>query len=126
MDKFADTFGNMQLASQVVRIDLMTVEPGQGDAAEGARRLQRDGQLILPLEGFVRSYAVMGQMIQRLAQAGILKLTPGAGTPEVSGAGAPAGSPAAESKAAPAPASNGAKPAPAKVSAKPTREGKAS
>lgn len=79
MEKFADAFGNMQLASQVVRIDLLTVEPAPSETAAPAKpgealRMQRQGQLVMPLEGFVRAYASMGQMMQRLVQAGVLKV----------------------------------------------------
>lgn len=104
MEKFADAIGDIQVYGQLVRVDLLSVVPGQPVRQGEAPVMKSTGQLILPLEGFVRAYGTMGKMVQQLIQAGVLKATP---------AETAAVAPAA---AAPSPAAAPANPVPARPS----------
>lgn len=76
MRHFADTVGAIQVFGQVVRIDLLAAEPNRQAEESKAPVMVPAGQLVLPLEGFVRTYAAMGQMVQQLVKAGVLKSAP--------------------------------------------------
>jgi hypothetical protein len=76
MATFADSFGNMQVAGQVVRIELLVVDPAQPPAEGQGPRLVSGGQLAVPLEGFVRSFGLMSQMMRRMEEAGIVRRNP--------------------------------------------------
>lgn len=73
MDKYVDTFGAIQVYGQMVRIELMTVEPSDQEGTGGNLKYKRDGQLIMSLEGFIRSTSGMNQVMNRLVQQGVLK-----------------------------------------------------
>lgn len=69
---FADAISAIHVTGNLVRIDLMTLQPhlksdnGQ-PVFDAARRI------IMPLEGFVQSLTVQENLVKQLVEAGVLK-----------------------------------------------------
>lgn len=74
MDNFADAFGAIQVTGQLVRIELMSVDIRAQANDKGQRPLIPTGQLIVPLDGFVRSFGAMNEIMQKLVEAGAVKM----------------------------------------------------
>ena len=94
MEKFVDAIGAIQVYGRMVRMDLMSVEAGQPGDKTNNLPMRRDGQLIMPLDGFLRAYAGMGQVMQELVKAGVVNVTP-----QAPGQTAPQASPATAKQA---------------------------
>jgi hypothetical protein len=78
MDKelFIDGFGNIMVTGTMVRIDLVSlVEP----AAEGKQpRFEHRERLVMPLDGFLRSFGMAESVVQKMVDAGVVaKRKPG-------------------------------------------------
>lgn len=79
---FADTILNITLTGTLVRLDLGTVVPlPQEEGKQQEFRATPTQQLVMPLEGFVRSFGMQENMIKRLLADGVLKTTPN--TPQI-------------------------------------------
>jgi hypothetical protein len=80
----ADTILNIAVTGPVIRIDLGTLLP-QGAGADGKPQLEArmTQQLVMPLEGFVRSMGMQEQVIRKLLADGVLKATSTAAAVEV-------------------------------------------
>lgn len=71
---FADAAINISMTGNLVRIDFGTaVPPQQVDAEKKDMRLTHSHQLVMPLEGFVRLYAMQDQVVKKLVADGVLK-----------------------------------------------------
>jgi hypothetical protein len=68
-EHFADAFGNITVTGTVVRIDLVTFS-GQG--ADGKPQFERSGRIVLPLEGFLRSFSMCEDMVGKLVKSGVV------------------------------------------------------
>lgn len=69
---FADGISAVHITSNLVRIDLMTVQPHlQSD--NGQPVVEINNRIIMPLEGFVQSLAVQDNMVKQLLDAGVLR-----------------------------------------------------
>lgn len=66
-DIFADTIGAVHVTGNLVRLDLMNLQPGEGS---GKKELAH--RLIIPLEGFVQAFNLQEQVVRQLSQNGIL------------------------------------------------------
>lgn len=73
---FADRMTEMVQVGSTVRIDLETISPHERDPS-GGPRFQSRHRVILPLEGFLQTYAAMETMVNRLLEAGVLAKRPG-------------------------------------------------
>jgi len=69
---FADAVSAIHVNGNIVRIDLMTREP-QLKSNNGQPVFDISRRLIMPLEGFVQSFAVQEDIINKLVAAGVLK-----------------------------------------------------
>ena len=72
MDKkeiFADGIGQIHFAGNMVRFDLVSLQPEEGKAprAEGQVRI------IMPPQGFLGAFDSMQKLIDKLIEAGVLK-----------------------------------------------------
>lgn len=72
MDKkeiFADGIGQIHFAGNMVRFDLVSLQPEEGKApkAEGQVRI------IMPPQGFLGAFDSMQKLIDKLVEAGVLK-----------------------------------------------------
>ena len=69
---FADGISAVHVTGNLVRIDLMTVQP-QLKSKDGQPVVEVNQRIIMPLEGFVQSLAVQDNIIKQLIEAGLLK-----------------------------------------------------
>ncbi|QDR80266.1 hypothetical protein [Sporomusa termitida] len=72
---FADAISSIHVTGNLVRIDLMTVQPHlKSDNGQPVVEVNR--RIVMPLEGFVQSLAVQENIIKQLIDAGVLKKNP--------------------------------------------------
>lgn len=71
---FTDGFANIAVTGTVVRIDLMSMI---GVDKENKPRLEVKRRVIMPLDAFLRSYAMADDIVNKLVKAGVVnKRTP--------------------------------------------------
>jgi hypothetical protein len=71
---FADGISAVHVTGNLVRIDLMTLQPHlQSD--NGQPVIEINKRLILPIEGFVQALAIQQDIVQKLINAGVVKQT---------------------------------------------------
>ena len=69
---FADGISSIHITGNLVRIDLMTIQPHlQSDNGQPVVEITR--RIIMPLEGFVQSLTLQEDIVNRLVTAGVLK-----------------------------------------------------
>jgi len=68
---FADGISAVHVTGNLVRIDLMTVQP-QLKSDNGQPVVDISKRIIMPLEGFVQSLATQENIVKQLIEAGIL------------------------------------------------------
>lgn len=66
---FADGIGQIHFAGNMVRMDLMTLQPEDGSDP----RPQTGVRIIMPPQGFLAAFNSMQQLIDKLVEAGVLK-----------------------------------------------------
>lgn len=69
---FADGVSAVHVTGNLVRIDLMTVQP-QLKNENGQPVVEISQRIIMPLEGFIQSLAVQEDIIKQLVEAGVLR-----------------------------------------------------
>ncbi|HAK72811.1 MAG TPA: hypothetical protein DCP36_03100 [Sporomusaceae bacterium] len=69
---FADGISAIHVTGNLVRLDLMTVQP-QLESDNGQPVVEVNRRIIMPLEGFVQSLATQQDIVRQLLEAGILK-----------------------------------------------------
>jgi hypothetical protein len=72
---FADGIGAIHVTGHLVRIDLVTVQPQQQNDSDQPV-LNISHRIIMPLEGFVQSFAVQENILKQLIDAGVLTKKP--------------------------------------------------
>ncbi len=70
--KYADVITRIAVADKMVRMDLATIAL-ESVTEDGQARLEVEERLCLPLNGFLRTYQEMSQLIANLKAQGILK-----------------------------------------------------
>jgi len=71
---YSDGFANITVTGTIVRIDLMALA---GQDAQGKPRFEVRRRLVMPIDGFLRSYAMAEDVVNKLTKAGIVnKRTP--------------------------------------------------
>jgi hypothetical protein len=76
-ERYADAIGAIGLTGPVVRMDLVSLSATEKDDKNEPKPVVRQ-RIVMPLEGFVRSFALMAQVMQQLEKQGVIK-RPGAG-----------------------------------------------
>lgn len=71
-DVYADGIGEITLTGGMVRIDLVSLSAKEKDA-EGRPRLEFRKRVVLPPEGFLRSFSAMEDLVKQLVDAGLIK-----------------------------------------------------
>lgn len=66
-DLFADAIGAVHITGNLVRFDLLSLQPGDG---QGKQEMTQ--RLVMPLEGFVNAFNLQEQVIRQLTQNGVL------------------------------------------------------
>ena len=74
---FADGIGEISLSGGMVRMDLVSLIGSQQDA-ENKPRLKPKCRIILPPEGFLRSFSAMENLVKQLIDAGLVRPRDGA------------------------------------------------
>lgn len=69
---FADAISAIHVTGQLVRIDLMTMQP-QLKSDNGQHVVDISKRIIMPLEGFIQSLSVQDNLVKQLVAAGVLK-----------------------------------------------------
>jgi hypothetical protein len=69
---YADGIGEISLAGGMVRMDLVSLVGSQQDA-NNKPHLEPKCRLILPPEGFLRSFSAMENLVKQLVEAGLVK-----------------------------------------------------
>lgn len=80
---FADGIGEITLAGGMVRMDLVSLTGKQGDD-ENQPRLEATRRIVMPPDGFLRSFGAMENLVKQLVDAGIVKQREGEGQPAAS------------------------------------------
>ena len=78
---FADAISAVHLTGNLVRLDLMTVQPHL-QSENGQPVVEVNQRLIMPLDGFVQSLAVQEDLVKKLIEAGVLKVSSQGGSVE--------------------------------------------
>jgi len=71
-DIFADGIGEITLAGGMVRMDLVTLVGSQKDS-ENKLRLEFSRRVVMPPDGFLRSFSAMENLVKQLIDAGLVK-----------------------------------------------------
>ena len=66
---YTDGFANIVVTGTIVRIDLMSLA---GQDAGGKPRFDVKKRIVLPLDGFLRSYAMAEDVVNKLQKAGVV------------------------------------------------------
>jgi len=91
---FADTFNGIAVTGSLIRIDLATLVPESAGGQGSQPRFESHQRLIMPIDGFLRAFALSEDVVKKLMAAGIV--TQRGTQPEAVAAAAPA--PAVEEK----------------------------
>ena len=71
-DFFADGIGEITLSGGMVRMDLVTLVGSQNDP-ENKPRLELSRRIVMPPDGFLRSFSAMENLVKQLIEAGLVK-----------------------------------------------------
>lgn len=88
---FADGVGEITLSGGMVRLDLVSLVGSQNDE-NNKPRLEAFQRIIMPPDGFLRSFSAMENLVKQLIDAGLVQARDGAGA-ATGNASAPAKSP---------------------------------
>ena len=69
---FADAVSGVHVTGNMVRIDLLSLQPHL-KSENGQPVFDVSKRIIMPLEGFVQSFAVQEDIMKKLIEAGVLK-----------------------------------------------------
>jgi hypothetical protein len=71
---YADGVSAIHTTGNVIRIDLMTVQPHL-KSENGQPVVEVNKRLILPLDGFIKAFALQEKIMKQLLEAGVVKQT---------------------------------------------------
>ena len=77
---FADTILNVSITGNLIRLDWGTVVSTQSKEGKSELRATPTFQLVMPIEGFVRSFGMQEQAVKKLVADGVLTAEPPAAT----------------------------------------------
>jgi hypothetical protein len=77
---FADSIGALGISKGVVRIDLVTQSATEKNA-KGEPKEEFCQRVVMPVEGFLRTFGMMQSLMQKLQEAGLVK--PKAGNDQI-------------------------------------------
>ena len=69
---FADGIGEITLAGGMVRMDLVSLTGKKGDDGNEPR-LEPTRRIVMPPDGFLRSFGAMENLVKQLVEAGLVK-----------------------------------------------------
>lgn len=68
---FYDGIGQVNVTNGVVRIDLLSIKPGDGKTLEG----EHCGRIVTTVNGFLNTLGMLSQMADKMVEAGMLQRT---------------------------------------------------
>jgi len=71
---YSDRIFNISVTGPIVRIELATVRPPQGQGQQST--ILPAETLVMPLDGFIASFGMMDEIIKKLVADGVIKLQP--------------------------------------------------
>ena len=71
-ESYADGIGEITLSGGMVRMDLVTLQGSQKDS-ENKPKLELSQRIIMPPDGFLRSFSAMENLVKQLIDAGLVK-----------------------------------------------------
>ena len=71
-ESFADGVGEITLSGGMVRMDFVTLQGSQKDP-ENQPKLEFSQRVIMPPDGFLRSFSAMESLVKQLIDAGLVK-----------------------------------------------------
>lgn len=75
---YADQIGEIAVTGSVIRLDLVSLSATERDESKKAKPVFRQ-RVVMPVEGFVQSFALMAQVMQQLEKSGVIKKAPAKG-----------------------------------------------
>jgi len=69
---YSEGIGEVAITGQVVRLDLLTLALDERDD-KGQPKLVLRKRVVMPIDGFLRSFAVMSQAMQELEKRGVVR-----------------------------------------------------
>ena len=66
---FADDVGRVDFVNGVIRFELVSLSPTE----DGQGRKEVSQRVIMPVDGFLQSLNTMGELVNKLVEAGVLK-----------------------------------------------------
>ena len=79
-ERYADFVGGVTLTGTVVRLDLYSLSTTEKDDKEQPRAELRQ-RVVMPVEGFIRSFGVMARVMEQLEKQGVIKRGAGPNAP---------------------------------------------
>ena len=76
--QFADGIGEITLAGGMVRMDLVTMT-GRPEDQSQQPKMAVTGRVVMPPDGFLRSFSAMENLVKQLIEAGLVKPRDGGG-----------------------------------------------
>lgn len=73
---FADGIGEITLSGGMVRMDLVTLVGSQNDK-NNKPHLETTQRIVMPPDGFLRSFSAMENLVKQLVDAGLVKARDG-------------------------------------------------
>lgn len=71
---FADGIANIAITGPLIRIDFGVATPTQTPEGKQELRMTRTQQVVMPVEGFVRAFAIQERIIKKLIADGVIKV----------------------------------------------------
>jgi hypothetical protein len=71
---FADAVSAVHVTGNLVRIDLMNLQPHL-KSKDGQPVFDVSKRIVMPLEGFIQSFAIQEKLIKQLIEAGTIQAT---------------------------------------------------
>lgn len=71
-ERYADAVGEIALTGPVVRMDLVSLSPTEKDDKGQPKAVFRQ-RVVMPVDGFVQSFALMARVMQQLEKQGVIK-----------------------------------------------------
>lgn len=84
-ERYADAIGEIVMTGSVVRMDLVSLSSTEKDGNGQPKPVFRQ-RIVMPVDGFIRSFGLMVQVMQQLEKQGVIKRSeiegPAAAVPE--------------------------------------------
>jgi hypothetical protein len=89
---YSDGIGEVVITGSVVRLDLLTLSLEERDD-KGQPKLVLRKRVVMPIDGFLRSFAVLSQAMQELEKRGVVRKVDAPDAPTRPAGGKPGSSP---------------------------------